>query len=527
MKLFDRRIDFEFLANGPLYSLLAMYMPMSALTAFVSVLDILLPISLPLILLMTCSYICALAASLYCDFLKDSKSDHTTANIRGGIIIFIVLYIASSLFRLDVDWKEKFLPNLTNVPVCACAIYMWVNVISLKSLFTACKRLQEHTEQYSGEKLKTVIFEDSSLLQYTDERILKARQNYLVKIIILGILAIACSFTATLPLLLYLLLATILVCGICIFGLFGILREEHYYAGEGVCLSISDRTKRILAIIVFSLICVAAAILPSSNKSILPFSIITDFFKWLFSLFKPRSVDAPPLDFENTVPMDSYESIPNFDEMAPPSSPFWDQFMKYFWMVVRYGAIILVAVGFIRFMISPLLNRGDVSDKLTFRQRLKKIITEWYRSMVNAFAAFLAYLRSDKSASKLRKYGNEEIRRAAESIFGAYSPAKRNDIRRSVNLFARLIIWGDEMRGVTWKPSLAPGEYCHLLASAKNPQKSADDNPALQTALRRLNAGIVRCGELFEQALYSAEVLSEKERSEFKYLVEKITAVSE
>jgi len=525
MKLFDRQIDGDFLSNGPWYSILALYMPLSAILAFIVLVEILLPLSLPLISLVTFSFISAIAASLYCDFMKNNMSDQTTANIRGGIIIFAFSYFASSLFRLDIGWRQRFMPNFYNIPISACSLYMWINVISLKQLFSACKRLQEHTGRYQGETLKRVIYEDSSLLQFTDESILKARRNYLIKLVFIGILTIVCSFFAVLPLALYLLLAVILVNGICIFGFFGIIREEHYYSGEGICLSAPDRTKRIMAMAAFSLLCVIAAILPSSNKSILPLSIITDFFKWLFSLFSPREADMQIRNSNDLMSPETFESFSDLYEISTPS-PFWEQLMKRILVILRYGLIILAAAGFIRFMISPLLNRGDISGELSFSQKLKKIITEWYKSMLNAISSFIAYLKRDKTSLSLRKYGDEEIRRTAESIFGAYSPAKRNDIRRSVTLFARLIIWGGEERGVEWKPSLAPGEYCRLLASAKKPQDSAD-NLALNLDLQHRNEGIIRCGELFEQALYSTKILSEEEHKEFKNLVEEITSVFE
>jgi hypothetical protein len=45
--------------------------------------------------------------------------------------------------------------------------------------------------------------------------------------------------------------------------------------------------------------------------------------------------------------------------------------------------------------------------------------------------------------------------------------------------------------------------------------------------MRKQNEGIIRCGEIFEKALYSATVLSEVERDEFKYLVEEITCFAD
>jgi hypothetical protein len=41
-----------------------------------------------------------------------------------------------------------------------------------------------------------------------------------------------------------------------------------------------------------------------------------------------------------------------------------------------------------------------------------------------------------------------------------------------------------------------------------------------------LNEGIIRCGELFEKALYSAEVLSSAEQQEFKNTVEEVTGAA-
>jgi hypothetical protein len=126
-----------------------------------------------------------------------------------------------------------------------------------------------------------------------------------------------------------------------------------------------------------------------------------------------------------------------------------------------------------------------------------------------AIVSFFDELKNGKLVSKLKKYDAEEIRRAAETVMGAYSPVKKRDIRRSVTLFARLIIWGSEVCNVTWKPVHAPGEYCAILAAAPN--------------VILLNKGIIRCGEIFEKALYSAEILSDEEYVEFKNLVEEIT----
>jgi hypothetical protein len=104
-------------------------------------------------------------------------------------------------------------------------------------------------------------------------------------------------------------------------------------------------------------------------------------------------------------------------------------------------------------------------------------------------------------------------------------------MRHSATLFAQLIIWGNDVRQVVWKPSHGPGEYCKLLAAAQTavnaqlqeqlPLGTADVSSS-KNMTNDIPIKIIRCGDVFEKALYSAEVLSGEERKEFKHLVEDI-----
>jgi len=522
MKSSDKQIESAFLSNGPLYSLLALFIPATTLAAFVFLIETIASANLHSLVLVVFGCAGGLAASFYCDFMKDAKSSRTAADIRGGIIIAVSCYICASLLRREVTFKEKFLPDFINIFSCAASLYTWVYVVSLKRLFAARRQFETYTKLHRGEKLQNVLFEDSALLQYTEENIDKVQWRYFLQLFIIGVLALSCSILKIhLPLSLYILLAFILTGAVCLFGFFEIMKREHYYAGEGISLSVNDRTKRILAMILFTAICLTAAIIPASDKSILSFSWITGFFLWLLSLLR-RPLNRPQEIAHNETPLGmDLEQLPfTFDEAAP--SPLWETISKYLMTILKYGIIILAAAGFIRFMISPLLNRGDFKKELSFRRRLIRIITEWFRGISNFFAAFIASLKSG-TARKLRKYDDAEIRRTADSLFSAYSAAKKNDMKHSVTLFAKLILWGAQTRNAEWKPSLAPAEYCAILAAAA--QVNDDIAPNNETTLQQLNEGIIRCGEIFEKALYSAEILSDTEKKEFKNLVEEITAV--
>jgi len=513
MKSSDRQIEGGLLSNGPLYSLLALYMPLTMLAAFVFLIQTITSANLSTFFLIFCGCLSGLAASFYCDFMKDIKSSRTAADIRGGIIIAVICYICASLMRREVIFSERFLPDIKNIMSCAASLYAWIYIVSLKRLFSARMNFETYTKLYQGEKLQSALFEDSALLQYTEENIDKAQWRYFIQLVIIALLALSCSILKIhLPLSLYFLLACILTGAVCLFSFFETMKWEHYYAGEGISLTVHDRTKLIIAMIILTALCLAAAIIPASDKSALSFSLITGFFSWLLSLFRrPLRRPEETVHRETPMGMDFPQAPFNFDEAAP--SPLWETVSKYIMTILKYGLIILAAAGFIRFMISPLLNRGDFPKELSFRRRLFRIIAEWFRRIL----IFFANLKNGGTKRKLRKYGEAEIQRTAENLFNAYSAAKKSDMKHSVTLFARLILWGGETRHVEWKPTLAPGEYCAILASASPP----DGEPVIQN----LSEGILRCGEIFEKALYSAEILGSDEKKEFKDLVEEITAV--
>jgi len=505
-----------FLSNGPLYTLLALYMPLSVLIALLLLAGAFAPMELPLVSIVISSCVCAVIASLYCDFMKDVKASLFAADIRGAIIISFVFYALVSIFRYEIPLGARFRPGLVNILSAMGALYTWYSVISLKQLFSARRRFEIYTELYSDEELQSVLREDISLIQYIDEKITKRRFSYVVQLVFVGILIlVSVIMKVQLSLSLYLLMVGILAVGVFICGFFEIMRREQHYAVEGIILSAADRLKHTGGIWVLILLCTVCAILAASDASLLPFSVLSSFFAWLLSLLGSLFSDksAKPFEPEPFEPLEMPTSIASLFEDAQSPSPNW--LTEYGPIILKYSLIFFAVAAFVRFMISPLLNRGKPSaGKLKFLERLWYIIVEWFKRMLTALSSFYAFLKNNKTTRKLNKYNSEDIRRTAATILNAYSQAKKQDMRRSVTLFARLIIWGSDVFQLTWKPSFAPGEYCNILAAS-----------ASALASTSLNAGkIIRCGELFEQALYSAEVLSAAEKREFKNLIEDITS---
>ncbi|GHV69674.1 hypothetical protein AGMMS49928_12940 [Spirochaetia bacterium] len=494
--------------SSVLYSILAVYLPfllLAALLSFgVSLLRSFFYFSLPAAALIIPVIFTGLAASFYFSLMKNSKSDHTAASVRGAVIIMILSYILASIFRQASSWALHFFPSPANIMAPLCALYIWVSVLSLKNLFDARELMESYTQNYRGEKLKALMLEDAPLLNTLTELSAKNRQIIIAEIIIIFVLAvIRVILEIPLSIVEFILLIMILLSAVFFFGILELFRQEHYYAGEGIAASPVDRGRRIIAMAIFSLTALGGALLLSREKSILPFSLITDFFAWLLSLL-PRLAPSAPLE------------APEMPDFAPMQQPPWmlEALQEApgkpwpIWEWLRYGFIALGALLFIRFMIKPLLNRSD-SGSGGLLIKLRRIIAEWFKNLRTAAADFFASLKNRDGQIKL-KPDSDALRRLSEGLFAAYGQKKQRSIRGSLNLFARLIVWGNETWGLSWKPSDGPGEYCRRLSEVVSKEEGVPEM-------------VIRCGELFEQALYAEHPLTSGEQREFKGLVEKIT----
>jgi len=516
------------LYNGPIYTILAVYMPLTIFASAILIAGAIFrgAFSLPVIIIS--AFFAAVAASLYCDFLKDDKSSLIFADIRGAIIVMVVIYAISSLLRGGLPLARRFRPGIVNALSLVGTLHAWCSVISLKRLFDARMQFETYTEMYRDDQLRTELHEDSSLLSYTDYKIQKIKFRYIIQLVFIGILAlIGVVLKAPLSVPLYILLVVNLVTGVFICRFFENMRREQYYAGEGLALTRTDRFKSVIGIAVFILICLICAIPVASDTSLLPHSVIFNFLARLL----PKLRVSPTSSVETVNPeITMSPQMPEFQfpetERTPSPLSIW--MSKYGAAILKYGFIALITVFFIMFMISPMLNRGKTDDKkLKLHERLWRIIKDLFKGIHNTLVYFFSSFKKDKNPRKINKYDDERIRRAAEALFNVYSPAKKRDVRRSVTLFARLIIWGAEVCNTDWKPSYAPGEYCGILAAAAISETLAAANPPVNdsaSSTKPLSGKIVRCGELFEQALYSADVLSNEEQREFKMLVEEITS---
>jgi ABC-type multidrug transport system fused ATPase/permease subunit len=507
----EQSVQSAFGLSSAVYTLISFYMPFSVLICALLLIDRLISkwlpnFAMPYLPIAIASLISALVASAYIAFIKHDKSSHSAGDIRGAIIMAALAYLLSSLLRFDKPFQERFFPWISNILPTLCALYVWIQVIILRRMFAARETFEYYTETYDGEQLQQIIHEDEDMMVSTNRMIQKYRLIHTVQLVFILILSCVCAaLRIRVPIPLFVFLIILVISTALIFALFGVFNREQYYAGEGVSLSAPQRSKRLFAMLLFTCAVALLSVILASNTSLLPFSLITSFLAWLLSLFpKASRVERPSEPLELGMPdmgMGGF-SLPEelmVDENYKPS-PFWDY--------IQYAALALLIIGFLWFMVKPLLTRSD--KDAPFLKRLKRLLAEWFNTMKAAVASFIASFRHD-AGIRLAKTSAEAIRRLETSLLEGYSAAKRRDIKRSVSLFVRLIVWGSEACQVSWKPSRAPGEYCAILAAAAAP------------LFPQLQFPILRCGDLFERALYAKEPLSEEEREEFAARVEEIT----
>ncbi|MDR2103212.1 MAG: hypothetical protein LBP42_03805, partial [Treponema sp.] len=433
-------------SSNPFYAVLAVYIPFSVLVTLLPLADLLLPpsFSLPLGALFTGAVICALAASIFHALMYNVRNGYTAANIRGIIIILALSYTLVSVCDFTQPWGMRFFPSLTKVLFPLVVLYVWLSVIFLKGVLGAREIFEAYTRQYQGTDLQRTLLEDADFMSTADRRFAKTLRIYTFQLFLSGALTVtAAALGIPLPFPLFAVLIAVFINAVFIFALFGLFRQEHYFAGEGIALAAADRSKRLLSMLLFPLAAALGALIFVSKKSILPFSWITRFLSWLLSL-----LDRPALP-PHTAPMlpeipEAVEDLPMeglkllLDTLEPAEPwPFWD------WL--KYGAIALGALAFLWFMVKPLFDRDRFDPEgLSFRKRLLRLILRWFRGLRAGAALFWASLFGGARGIKTGQVKAADIRRLAEDLLSAYSPAKKREMRRSVTLFARLILWGTQ-----------------------------------------------------------------------------------
>jgi len=505
-------------SSKPLYGIMSVYLPFSVLILWSTLLGAAVryfvsPLS-PFYahnekVWCAAGLLSALAAACYAGLMKDSHQRHAAADLRGSVIAAAAAYAFVSIFRLDAGLLQRFFPCIDSVAAALAALFAWYSAISLRIIFSGVELFESFTAQHRGEQLREAMWEYSPEMSQTSERLKSLQLSYGAQFIIPCLLIGAAGFAGR-SLFFSLIVFCVFTAGFLLMGFLRLIRKELIYASEGISLSVRDRAMPVTSMALGIGAAVVLAAAGSSDASLLPPGLILGLLAWLVrllaSLFRPsESADfAVPERSEEPRMMSPSGFLPELE--AENSGPWAG------WTYIKYGFIAVLVILFLLFMVYPLLKRSGYSLSL---RKIRIAIARWFRDFKRGIHSFLNALKDRGSSQKYRPDSGKLRRIASELLSGV----KKKEIKRSVNLFARLILWGIETMKVPWKPSHAPGEYCGILAAtAAAAQSTETAHPGAE-----IRENIIRCGELFEKALYSARPLSSVEESEFKRMVENIT----
>jgi hypothetical protein len=501
------------------------------------------------------------AVTLYLEFL-DPRTSHGGAHLRGGILVCAAAYLLSSLLAIRPPLSIstvtlRFLPSLGSVTAVLAALYIWIFVIYLRDLFRARELFESHLRRFRGEDLRRVMLEDSAIMSAAETRGLSAGRYYGFQTGLAFLLVLLCDFLkAPLSILQRIISVLVPVAAALVFFLFSLFRQEQFFAGEGIAVPPQERARRIRAGMIFCAAATLLAVLCASNNNILPISIITAFFAWLARLLsRPgRMVEGPIEPVPLNTPMEDPQAMLRF--LAPEAAEPWP-----FWDYLPYIALAAAIAVFLWFMIKPLFGLDRRSGKLPLIVRLARLFSGGFAGLRRALKNFFASLRGRSGIGI--KIPGEKVRDMTEELLTAWSKARKRELRQSLGLFARLILWGGREHQAAWKPSMGPGEYCALLAAAvirtladheedhqggsrggyhyraslplrdkgkdaaADPRKRTEPGPQGPSEEPPPPGGkaalILRCGTIFEEALYGPRLPDRETRREFQRLVEEIT----
>ena len=481
-------------------------------------------------------------SSFYVTAIKKNTQQYTIGDLRGGIFIMLLSYILMSLFLRaapggsaaaevpfyveEADnflFLRPFMPSVNSVLIALVSFYIWFSVIFLKKTFATLELFLSFTVDYRGEQLQHQMREFAPEMIWTEQELKNLMRNYGMQFIPPSLILSAPSISQNNPPMLTALVFIIFSAGFLLLGFLGLQRRELLCASEGVSLGLRDKVLPIPVMALGIGIAALLALAGSSDNSFLPPEIVFAFIAWIVRLLSSLFIPLEPPDFDF---MRRGGGGFSQDDMVPMLEEGYTEAWGG-WIYARYILIGLLALLFLLFMIQPFIrNKG-------FSLRPSLILSALILWAVNLKKDILSFFSAFREKGKsVRLPDREKLEKITSELLAGN--VKRKDVKRSVNLFARLVLWGIESINVPWKPSFAPGEYSLLLAEAVSarPVPAASgpgSSPALEPGLVPAAAGeicegIIRSAVLFEKALYSTQPLSRAEEREYQSLVEKITA---
>ena len=447
-------------------------------------------------------YFAVFGLSIFYFFIFEN---HFSSKSKGSNIIRFVIFLTLFVVVVCFSLPEILAPAVV-IPV---SIFMFFFYSTLFEPYYYHDDFEEQCEGKSGEKLGNDLYHD----KFTGEEVLKAIKNtkglITVFAVIIGICICALPFT------LYRFSFLTYIFSICFFGgcaynllLLTTYQKEIYYAFMGFEKQWDQRK----TVILYSSAIIGAtfllSLLFSSNYALLK----ADYFRKLFGLF-----DKPPRQIEKIEPK-QYGEMPvipamqdfHINDVLPDVKP--NKNMEIIIFIIEILLALFLTILVLYFLLKPFRNH-EFMDYLK-NKKLKQIWKDFFSNLKELFIKIFSFrfkktVYTTTDTSFFKKNVQDFIKKSKKS------KEKKAELDRLTSQFVKLIEWGTRS-GIQYKQNLAPAEYTDLITYQLKEKGFAE-----------YVKPTTKCGSLFEKALYSFELLTHEEETDFKDSIKLVISLKE
>ena len=441
-------------------------------------------------------FIFGISLAYFLIFENSFSSKSKAANqIRFFIFFILLIGLICFVFRYVIN-------GFIIIPLSAAMFFIYSTFFEA---YFYHDDFEEQCENKPGDKLKVELFNEKFIGEDSLKSI-KSLKNFLFILNLMFIL-----FLCFLPFVSYKYsILTFIFSFLFLAGSFSnillltVFQKEIYYAFMGFEKQWSHRKN----IILFSIILVAAALLLgfllSSGKAL----VTVD---WLKGLFKQK-----PIQIEKREPVQNFGDFPKIDLTQdfplmelPDVKP--NKALEIILLIIEIILAGLASFLVIYFLVKPFLSKDFFSHlrknnlKSSFRNFIEKF-KDFLMRIFNFKFKKVAYSTTDSNIFK--KNINDFLKS------GKKTKEKKAELDRLTNIFVKLIAWGSR-NNITYTKNLAPAEYTDRIVDYFR-------------KIEQLNNIVYanKAGLIFEKALYSKDLLTKDEESDFKDSVNRIISMS-
>lgn len=286
------------------------------------------------------------------------------------------------------------------------------------------------------------------------------------------------------------------VCMLCNFFLYSYYVKEAFYASNGFTNVFDFRIKTFISALIIFILCILCGYALSFNYSLLNYK----YFSHIFALFPKHKVS----EFTGTPygrPKELTQEMENLQFMfEEEEESLFSVFLNKFFIFI---VILIVLILIYLFLIRPLIKKyfNDVLQKKDLKSIIKAFIKDFIKMIKSVFGNLFKLNRKFKYSPSLQaKNFDSEMQDFLRK--SKKSKEKKAELDRLTKQFMKIIDYGTN-KGLNYTKDLAPAEYTNKLNN-----KDADI-----------------AGLLFEQALYSADLLTKQQEGDFTNSVNNIVSL--